>query len=94
MVLADRFELEEPIGRGGMGEVWRAKHLKLRSPVAIKLLNESVAAEDDAAARFLTEAQAAAAIRGNYRTDTNRLCGCSFWSSTITTRSCCSACSK
>jgi serine/threonine-protein kinase len=46
-----------------MGEVWRAEHIKLRSPVAIKRLPPGVAADDVRSARFMREAQAAAAIR-------------------------------
>ena len=34
-VIAERYRLEEPIGRGAMGAVWRAVHLRLESPVAI-----------------------------------------------------------
>ncbi|MEM6931680.1 MAG: serine/threonine-protein kinase, partial [Myxococcota bacterium] len=46
-----------------MGEVWRAEHIKLASPVAIKVLPTSVAQEPKRSARFMREAQAAAAIR-------------------------------
>src|SRR5262245_66429364 len=34
------YELEEQIGRGGMGEVWRAKHRLLARPAAIKLISQ------------------------------------------------------
>jgi serine/threonine protein kinase/dipeptidyl aminopeptidase/acylaminoacyl peptidase len=62
-VLADRYRLEAPIGAGGMGEVWRAEHLLLRSCVAIKLLHGG--GESPAAAkRFLREARATAQLRG------------------------------
>jgi serine/threonine-protein kinase len=46
-----------------MGEVWRAEHIALRSPVAIKLLPRGVASDETRASRFMREAQAAAAIR-------------------------------
>ncbi len=62
-VVADRYRLDESIGSGGMGEVWRAEHVKLRSPVAIKLLLEEVTADEASSERFLREARAAAAIR-------------------------------
>jgi serine/threonine-protein kinase len=51
------------IGSGGMGQVWRAEHIKLRSPVAIKVLPDSVTSDETRSARFMREAQAAAAIR-------------------------------
>jgi serine/threonine-protein kinase len=46
-----------------MGEVWRADHLGLRAPIAIKLMNPSIISDQDALARFNREAQAAAALR-------------------------------
>jgi serine/threonine-protein kinase len=46
-----------------MGSVWRAQHLTLRSPVAIKLIDPSLASSEEALARFLREAQAAASLR-------------------------------
>ena len=66
MVFADRYRLLEPLGAGGMGAVWRAEHLSLRSPVAVKLLNPAIADDPEMLDRFLREAQSAAALRGNY----------------------------
>ncbi len=63
-VIAERFELQARIGAGGMGEVWRAEHTRLKSPVAVKLLHGSIAGQTDGVPRFLREAQAAAAVRG------------------------------
>ena len=40
-VLAGRYELEVPLGRGGMGEVWRGRDMVTRRPVAIKLVELS-----------------------------------------------------
>ncbi|GAB3981837.1 serine/threonine-protein kinase [Actinoallomurus acanthiterrae] len=60
--LADRYQLEEPLGRGGMGEVWRAVDLRLRRPVAVKILPLTTAAESTGVARFRREAEVAAAL--------------------------------
>lgn len=62
-VLADKYRLVTELGRGGMGAVWRAEHLVLRSPVAVKLVLSRVADSEPLRARFLREAQAAAALR-------------------------------
>ncbi len=62
-VLAQKFRLVSQLGAGGMGSVWRADHLVLKSPVAIKLIHDRVASAPGAIDRFLREAQAAAAIR-------------------------------
>jgi serine/threonine-protein kinase len=62
-VIAGRYRIESKLGQGGMGSVWRAEHMTLRSPVAIKLIDPSLAASEDAVARFLREAQAAASLR-------------------------------
>ena len=62
-VIAEKYRLESKLGQGGMGTVWRAHHLALRSPVAIKLMDAAIAANPEALARFMREAQAAAALR-------------------------------
>jgi serine/threonine-protein kinase len=62
-VIADRYELVKQLGKGGMGAVWRAQHLGLKSPVAVKLIDHAIANSQDALQRFMREAQAAAALR-------------------------------
>ncbi|HEY6726526.1 MAG TPA: serine/threonine-protein kinase, partial [Polyangiaceae bacterium] len=62
-VLNGRYRLEEKLGEGGMGQIWRAEHLILRAPVAVKLVDRQATADDETFARFIREAQAAAAIR-------------------------------
>jgi eukaryotic-like serine/threonine-protein kinase len=62
VVIAGRYRLLAPLGRGGMGVVWQAEHLSLRSAVAIKLMNERAAAGSVAGERFLREARAVAAL--------------------------------
>lgn len=56
------FLLEEIIGRGGMAVVYRALDLTLHRDVAIKVLDEDIAAQEGASEQFLREGRAAAAI--------------------------------
>ncbi|HWO10102.1 MAG TPA: protein kinase [Polyangiaceae bacterium] len=65
-VLVEKYRLESLIGHGGMGTVWRAEHLGLNAPVAVKLMAPSMASSVDAAARFHREAHAAASIRSQH----------------------------
>lgn len=58
---ASRYVLEEELGRGGMGVVYRATDLRLRRTVAIKILNPQQHTEE-AMARFEREARAAAVL--------------------------------
>jgi len=46
-----------------MGSVWRAEHVQLRSPVAIKLLDDAISHNQQMLTRFMREAQAAALLR-------------------------------
>ncbi len=62
-VLAEKYRLVAPLGHGGMGVVWRADHLLLSSPVAIKLIHASSVGSEALRTRFLREAQSAAALR-------------------------------
>jgi serine/threonine protein kinase len=62
-VLADKYRLDGLLGEGGMGTVYRATHLLLKSPVAIKVIDREVSSGDVALARFMREAQAAASLR-------------------------------
>lgn len=61
-VVGGRYRLEEPLGRGGMGTVWRAEHVPLRRPVALKLLHTRDPSSTAAIRRFEREAQIAASI--------------------------------
>jgi eukaryotic-like serine/threonine-protein kinase len=62
-LVGDRYSLEALIGRGGMGEVWRARHVALKTPVAIKFLRGAPSPSERAKQRFLTEAQVTANLR-------------------------------
>ncbi len=63
MVVANRFRLGQMLGRGGMGSVWRAMHLGLDVPCAVKFIEGELAALPEAQARFEREAKAAAQLR-------------------------------
>lgn len=54
-----RYRIVGLIGRGGMGEVFRADDLKLGQPVALKFLPESLEASEDRLERFLGEVRIA-----------------------------------
>jgi serine/threonine protein kinase len=58
-VLADRFEIEALVGRGGMGEVFRARDLALGETVAVKVLRLDVRDVVGALARFKKEVRLA-----------------------------------
>jgi serine/threonine-protein kinase len=62
-IIAELYQLEEQLGRGAMGRIWRAKHLRLESKVAIKFIDPAIAEHPEAFNRFLREAQSAAAVR-------------------------------
>ncbi|MEV5012518.1 protein kinase [Streptomyces sp. NPDC055692] len=61
VLLAGRYQFEELLGRGGMGEVWRARDEVLGRPVAVKLLLAG-GVDPTAAARFHQEAQTTARL--------------------------------
>src|SRR5262245_1644485 len=56
------YEILSPLGVGGMGEVYRARHRKLERDVAIKILPEALAADPERIARFEREAKTLAAL--------------------------------
>jgi serine/threonine protein kinase len=56
------YEVVAAIGAGGMGEVYRARDIRLQRDVALKVLPELFAADPDRLARFEQEARAAAAL--------------------------------
>src|SRR5579862_8095201 len=51
------YEIQSPIGAGGMGEVYKARDTRLDRTVAIKVLNSSLTASPDLKARFEREAR-------------------------------------
>ncbi len=61
-LLAERYEIRAPLGRGGMGEVFEAVDRRLGRTVAIKVLRPELAADDRFLARFRREAATAAGL--------------------------------
>jgi eukaryotic-like serine/threonine-protein kinase len=55
--------LVSPLDEGGMGQVWTAEHMTLRSKVVVKFMSEELAATAEGRSRFSREAAAAARVR-------------------------------
>jgi eukaryotic-like serine/threonine-protein kinase len=56
------YEIQSPLGAGGMGEVYRARDVRLERDVALKILPESFTQDTDRLHRFEQEARAVAAL--------------------------------
>jgi len=61
--LDEKYRLEERLGVGGMGTVYRARHLLIDRPVAIKVLNKLFFEDEAARTRFRREARAAGRLQ-------------------------------
>lgn len=62
-VLGDRYEMQEPIGRGGMATIYRAVDLRMGRVVAAKILREVYSSDPKFVTRFQREARAASALQ-------------------------------
>ncbi len=65
-LVAGKYRIERVLGHGGMGVVVAVMHEQLRQRVAIKMLLPEAKASPNAVSRFLREARAAAAIKGEH----------------------------
>ena len=62
-VLGDRYQLQDPIGRGGMATIYRARDLRMDRAVAVKVLREVYSTDPKFVRRFQVEAKAASALQ-------------------------------
>lgn len=62
MLIADRYEILEKIGTGGMSDVYKAKDHNLNRPVAVKVLKHEFSENANFVSKFRVEAQAAAVL--------------------------------
>jgi serine/threonine-protein kinase len=62
-VIGGKYRLEGPLGQGGMGAVWAARHLALDTVFAVKFINPGAPDFADAKKRFEREAKAAALLK-------------------------------
>lgn len=68
------YRLEEPLGSGGMGDVWVARHRMLDRPAAVKMIRPEALGSDatsrrNAVRRFVREARSTAALRSHHTID-------------------------
>jgi tRNA A-37 threonylcarbamoyl transferase component Bud32 len=61
-LLGERYELQEPIGRGGMATIYRALDRRIGRLVAVKVLRDTYSSDAKFVARFQREAQAASIL--------------------------------
>ncbi len=60
--LADKYKIQDVVGRGGMGIVYKAEDTKLKRSVALKFLPPELTLDEEAKVRFVLEAQTAAGL--------------------------------
>jgi serine/threonine protein kinase len=61
-VVGERYRVIAPLGRGGMGAVYRVEHTMMKKELAMKLLHPELSRLDEVARRFEREAEAAARL--------------------------------
>jgi serine/threonine-protein kinase len=63
VVLGSRYQIESKLGEGAMGSVYKAKHVKVGRPFAVKVLHTRLVVEGKVAQRFEREAELAGRLR-------------------------------
>jgi tRNA A-37 threonylcarbamoyl transferase component Bud32/tetratricopeptide (TPR) repeat protein len=62
LTIADRYRVLAPLGRGGMGAVYKVEHVMMKKELALKLLHPELGRLDEVSKRFEREAEAAARL--------------------------------
>jgi tRNA A-37 threonylcarbamoyl transferase component Bud32 len=62
LIISERFKIEDLIGQGGMGKVYRARHLALDRTVVLKMLKPQLLEDPTLVGRFEREAKAASRL--------------------------------
>jgi serine/threonine-protein kinase len=65
-IIGERYLVGEVLGGGGVGVVCAGTHVHLGTPVAIKLIHSELKDDDEAVQRFVNEARATAALKGEH----------------------------
>jgi eukaryotic-like serine/threonine-protein kinase len=66
VVVGGKYRLERPLGAGGMGAVWVARHTLLDVEIALKVMGPQLANVPEARSRFVREAKAVAQLKSPY----------------------------
>ena len=62
-ILGERYQLQDPIGRGGMATIYRGRDMRMDRTVAIKVLREVYSTDSKFVKRFQQEAKAASSLQ-------------------------------
>jgi eukaryotic-like serine/threonine-protein kinase len=65
-VIAERYRVERLLGVGSMGLVYRCRHTVLDKTVALKIIRQDLAQDEETVGRFVTEARSASAIGSSH----------------------------
>jgi eukaryotic-like serine/threonine-protein kinase len=61
-IIADRYRITSRIGGGGMGQVYKAEHIRMKRQCAVKVLRANLAGDPEATQRFQREAENASQL--------------------------------
>ena len=65
-IIDDKYEIVDVLGQGGMGTVYRARHMVIGREVALKVLRKDYLQDHKGVARFVREAKAASSLKSRY----------------------------